>query len=163
MARIKGVPGGQATRAASPAAGCLGRIGAWCSDHRRSVLLGWIIGVIAIIAVASAAGSRFRDDFGGIGQSGQASSILAQRFPAQAGDAAQVVFRSSGPVRSPRVTARAVQALAAIRPLPSVTSVSPLVTAADGHTALATIQFDGDGRCGSWETRMAYRQPGGRR
>jgi hypothetical protein len=53
------------------------------------VLLGWIIAVIAIIAVASAAGSRFRDDFGGVGQPGQASSILAQRFPA-AGDGGDV-------------------------------------------------------------------------
>jgi RND superfamily putative drug exporter len=96
------------------------------------VLLGWIIAVIAIIAVASAAGSRFENDFGGVGQSGQASSILAQRFPAQAGDAAQVVFHSAGPIRPPRVTARVGRALAAIRPLPSVTSVSPLVTARDG-------------------------------
>ncbi len=40
MARIKGVPAGQATRAASPVAGRLGRIGAWCYDHRRRVLLG---------------------------------------------------------------------------------------------------------------------------
>ena len=111
MARIKGVPAGQATRAASPAPGRLGRIGAWCYGHRRRVLLGWIIGVIAIIAVASAAGSRFRDDFGGVGQSGQVSSILAQRFPAQAGDAAQVVFRSAGPIRSPGVTARVDRAI----------------------------------------------------
>ena len=40
------------------------------------------------------------------------------------------------------VTARIDRALAAIQPLPSVTSVSPLVTARDGHTALATVQFD---------------------
>lgn len=40
MARIKGVPAGQATRAASPTPGRLARIGAWCYDHRRSVLLG---------------------------------------------------------------------------------------------------------------------------
>jgi hypothetical protein len=106
------------------------------------MLLGWIAGVIAIIAVASAAGSRFQDDFGGVGQSGQVSSILARRFPAQAGDAAQVVFRSSGPIRSPGVTTQVDQALAAIRPLPSVTSVSPPVNATDGHTALSTIQFD---------------------
>ena len=142
MAGIKGDRIGQTTCAASPAPGRLGRIGAWCYDHRRRVLLGWIIGVIAIIAVASAVGSRFENDFGGVGQSRQVSSILAQRFPAQAGDSALVVFRSSGPIRSPGVTARVDQALAAIRPLPSVTSVSPLVTARDGHTALATIQFD---------------------
>jgi len=142
MTRIKGVPGGQTTRAASPTLGRLGRIGAWCYDHRRRVLLGWIIGVIAIIAGASAVGSRFENDFSGVGQSGQVSSILAQRFPAQVGDVAQVVFHSSGPIRSPGVTARVGQALGAIRTLPSVTSVSPLVTARDGHTALATIQFD---------------------
>jgi RND superfamily putative drug exporter len=120
----------------------LGRIGAWCYDHRRRVLLGWILAVIAISAVAATAGPRFENDFGGVGQSQQAQDLLTQRFPAQAGDQAQVVFRSSGPVRAPGTATRISQALAAIRPLPSVTSVSPPVVAADGHTALATIQFD---------------------
>jgi RND superfamily putative drug exporter len=120
----------------------LGRIGAWCYDHRRAVLLGWIVGVIAVIAVASAIGSRFLNDFGGVGQSGQAQTILAQRFPAQAGDDAQVVFHSSGAINAPDVIGRVDQALAGIRPLPSVTSVSPLVRASDGRTAFATIQFD---------------------
>jgi RND superfamily putative drug exporter len=120
----------------------LGRVGAWCYDHRRRVLAGWMLAVIAIAAVAVVAGSRFENDFGGVGQSQQAQNVLTQRFPAQAGDQAQVVFRSSGPIRAPGVAARVSQALAAIRPLPSVTTVSPLITAADGHTALATIQFD---------------------
>jgi putative drug exporter of the RND superfamily len=120
----------------------LGRIGAWCYDHRWRVLLGWILAVIAVVAVTSAAGTRFENDFGGVGQSQQAQNLLTQRFPAQAGDQAQVVFRSSAPIRTPAVAARISQALAAIRPLPAVTSVSPVITAADGHTALATIQFD---------------------
>jgi RND superfamily putative drug exporter len=106
------------------------------------VLLGWIAAVIAIIAVASAAGSRFENDFGGVGQSQQAQNILVQRFPAQRGDDAQVVFHSAASIRAPAITARIQRALAAIRPLPAVTSVSPLVTAADGHTAFATIGFD---------------------
>jgi putative drug exporter of the RND superfamily len=42
----------------------LGRIGAWCYDHRRRVLAGWILAVIAIAAVAVVAGSRFENDFG---------------------------------------------------------------------------------------------------
>jgi putative drug exporter of the RND superfamily len=120
----------------------LGRIGAWCYDHRRRVLAGWILAVIAIAAVAAAAGSRFENDFGGVGQSQQVQDLLTRRFPAQAGDQAQVVFRSSGPVRAPGTATRISRALAAIRPLPSVTSVSPPITASDGHTALATIQFD---------------------
>jgi RND superfamily putative drug exporter len=106
------------------------------------VLIGWIAAMIAVIAVATAAGSRFENNFGGVGQSQQAQTILAQRFPAQSGDDAQVVFHSSGPVRAPGAAARIDQALAAIRPLPSVTAVSPLVIAPDGHTALATIGFD---------------------
>jgi putative drug exporter of the RND superfamily len=127
---------------APPRPGRLGRAGAWCFDPRRIVLAGWIAAVAAIIAVAATAGSRFQNDFGGTGQSQQVQDILTQRFPAQAGDDAQVVFHAAAPVHSRGITARIDRALAAIRPLPSVTSVSSLVTAADGHTALATIGFD---------------------
>jgi hypothetical protein len=42
----------------------LGRTGAWCYDHRQAVLLGWIVGVIVVIAVASTIGPRFENDFG---------------------------------------------------------------------------------------------------
>jgi RND superfamily putative drug exporter len=120
----------------------LGRIGGKCYDHRRAVLLGWIVGVIAIIALASTVGSRFENNFGGVGQSQQAQTLLAERFPAQAGDNAQVVFHSSGAIEAPEVVSRVDQALAGIRTLPSVTAVSPLVRASDGHTAFATVQFD---------------------
>jgi RND superfamily putative drug exporter len=120
----------------------LGRTGAWCYDHRRAVLLGWTVGVIVVIAVASTIGPRFENDFGGVGQSQQAQTILAQRFPAQAGDDAQIVFHSSGAIDAPNVIARVDQALVGVRPLPSVTSVSPLIMARDGHTAFATVQFD---------------------
>ena len=144
MTHIKGTSATirQPPRPAAPPPGRLGRVGAWCYDHRRGVLLGWIAAVIAVIAVASAAGSAFQDDFGGVGQSQQAQNILTQRFPARAGDTAQVVFRSSAPASTPGVTVRVEAALAAIRPLPSIASVTPPVIAPDGHTALASIQFD---------------------
>src|SRR5579871_4946904 len=99
----------------------LGRIGGKCYDHRRAVLVGWIVGVIAIIAVASTIGSRFENNFGGVGQSQQAQTLLDQRFPTQAGDNAQVVFRSVPTIDAPDVTRRVDSALAAIRTLPSVT------------------------------------------
>jgi putative drug exporter of the RND superfamily len=134
---------GQSAGAAAPAApGRLGQAGAWCYDHRRIVLAGWLIAFIAIVAVATVVGSRFENIFSGVGQSQQAQDVLTQRFPAQAGDEAQVVFRSSAPIRSPGVAAQINQALTAIRPLPTVTAVSALVIAPDGHTALARIQFN---------------------
>jgi hypothetical protein len=62
--------------------------------------------VIVVIAVASTIGPRFENDFGGVGQSRQAQTILAQRFPTQAGDDAQIVFHSSGAIDAPDVIAR---------------------------------------------------------
>lgn len=118
-----------------------GRLGAWCYDHRRAVLLAWIVGLIAVIGVAGGLGSRFEDNFGGVGEAQQVQDILHQRFPAQAGDSARVVFRSTGPLDNDAVIGRVDQALNGIRPLPTVVSVSPLVRA-DGRTAFATIQFD---------------------
>ncbi len=123
----------------------LGRTGAWCYDHRRRVLASWLLGVVAVIALASIIGPRFENNFGGVGQSQQAQSILQERFPAQAGDDAQVVFRSTAPLSSPAVSAEIRDVLAGIRPLPSVISVSPLVPAADGRIGFATIQFDAVG------------------
>ena len=93
----------------------LGRIGGKCYDHRRAVLLGWIVGVIVIIVVASTIGSRFENNFGGVGQSQQAQTLLDERFPTQAGDNAEVVFRSSAAIGAPDVTRRVDSVLAGIR------------------------------------------------
>jgi putative drug exporter of the RND superfamily len=123
----------------------LSRAGVWCYDHRWRVLAGWIIAVIALIAVATAAGGRFQDSFGGNGQSQQAQQLLGQRFPAQAGDSAQVVFGSASPLAGPAPRLRVQQVLRAVRALPAVTSVTPLVTAPDGRIGFATIQFDAAG------------------
>ncbi|MQY31360.1 hypothetical protein [Nocardia aurantia] len=100
----------------------LGRLGAWCYDHRRIVLLGWIIGLIAVIGLASTLGSRFEDDFGGAGQSQQARELLRQRFPTQLGDTARVVFHASGSLDGSG--GRIDNALDMIRPLPSVVTSS---------------------------------------
>ncbi|MBO0727787.1 MAG: MMPL family transporter [Acidimicrobiaceae bacterium] len=120
----------------------LGRVGAWCYDHRRRVLLLWIVGVVLIIGIGTTVGSRFLNNFGGSGQSQQVQDLLHQRFPAQAGDSAQVVFQTSQPLASPTATTDVNRVLQAVRPLPRVTSVSPLVPSADGHIGFATIQFD---------------------
>ena len=123
----------------------LGRTGAWCYDHRRRVLAGWLAGVVAVIALATIVGPRFENNFGGVGPSQQVQAILQQRFPSQAGDDAQVVFRSAAPLTSPAVRSRIAAVLAGLRPLPSVSSVSPLVPAADGRIGFATIEFDAAG------------------
>ena len=36
----------------------LGRLAAWCYDHRRRVLAGWVLAVVVVIGLAQWAGSR---------------------------------------------------------------------------------------------------------
>jgi putative drug exporter of the RND superfamily len=120
----------------------LGRLGAWCFDHRRQVVLAWVAAVVVIIGVWASVGSQFEDNFGGQGQSQQAQAILHQRFPGQAGDSAQVVVHSTLPLATPVVAAEVDRLLAAVRPLPAVTSVSTFVPSPGGHIGFATVQFD---------------------
>ncbi len=127
---------------APSAANRLGSVGAWCFDHRRRVLLLWVLAVVVIIGIATSVGSRFEDNFGSGGQSQQVQDILHRRFPSQAGDSAQVVFQTSQPLADPGVAGGVDRVLASLRPLPRVTSVSPLVSSPDGHIGFATIQFD---------------------
>ncbi len=128
----------------------LGRLAGWCYDRRRWVLLGWIVMVVAVIGVSGAVGSAFSDNFAsGNSASQRAQNLLAQRFPAQAGDSANVVIHTSGLIKDPANAAEITRLVDALRPLPSVTGVrSPLATgaerqvSADGHTAFAVVQFD---------------------
>ena len=130
--------------------GGLGRLAGWCYDHRRSVVIGWIVIVVAVIGLSSAIGSAFSDNFAsGNSASQRAQNLLAQRFPAQAGDSADVVIHTSGSVKDPANAATIDRLVAALRPLPNVSGVrSPLApgageqVSADGHTAFAVVQFD---------------------
>ena len=81
---------------ARPAGNGLGRLAAWCYDHRRRVLLGWLLAVVAITGLAQWAGSRLDNNFAlSSSPSQQAQNLLASRFPSQKGDSADVVLRSS--------------------------------------------------------------------
>jgi RND superfamily putative drug exporter len=127
--------------------GALGRLAGWCYDHRRLVLAVWLATVVLVIALATAAGSRFNDNFSGGGSGSQrAQSLLADRFPAQAGDTADVVFRSPGRLSDPATAAVIGRAVTALRQLPHVSGVtSPFASAgqlsADDRTGFAVVQF----------------------
>ena len=130
--------------------GGLARLAGWCYDHRRSVVIGWIVIVVAVIGLSRVAGSAFSDNFAsGNSASQRAQNLLTQRFPSQAGDTADVVIHTSGQVKDPANAATIDRMLSALRPLPNVTGIrSPLApggaqqVSADGHTAFAVIQFD---------------------
>ena len=79
----------------------LGRWAAGCYDHRRKVVLVWIVLLIGVTAVSQLVGTRFQNNFtAGNTPSQQAANILDSRFPTRSGDTADVVFRTTAPVTS---------------------------------------------------------------
>ena len=131
----------------------LGRIGVWSYRNRKRVLLGWIVVLVAFLAIGRIAGSQFKDNItGGNTESQQAGAFLESRFPAQAGDIAQVVFTAPGPVTTPVRERQISNDLAALRGLPHVVSVrAPFApggrgqVSADGRIAYGVVQFDASG------------------
>ena len=137
-------------RSASRGLSGLGRLAAWCYDHRRRVLAGWVLAVVAIARLAHWAGGRLDNDFSLAGSPAQqAQDLLASRFPAQQGDSADVVLRSPAPFDGPAGTAAIGRLVQSLRPLAHVSGVqSPLGPGAgrqlspDRRTGFVVIQFD---------------------
>jgi RND superfamily putative drug exporter len=127
----------------------LGRWAARCYDHRRAVVVLWILLLIGVTALAQLVGTRFQNDFSaGNTPSQQAANILNARFPAESGDTADVVFHTSAPISTPSNRAAITRVVRALGPLASVVDVtSPFSPggahqiAPDGHIAYAVVQF----------------------
>ncbi len=125
-------------------------IARWTMAHRRIVVLTWIVAAVGIFAVSSSVGKKNASNFTlpGTG-SQQAVDLLKSRFPAQAGDADQIVFHArTGTLQSAADRATIGTTLARVARLPHVTSVvSPYAPGAhsisrDGTIAFATVNFD---------------------
>ncbi len=127
------------------------RLGNWCTTHRKTVILSWIAALLAVGFAASSAGSSFSENFElPSSDSQRAVELLEDRFPAQSGETATIVFRASGGIESPQVRRRMSAAFAEIEEVPHVSGVSSPYEGAgavskDGEIAYATVQFDEHG------------------
>src|SRR6516162_437424 len=100
----------------------MARLAAVSVDRRRTVLAAWIALLIIVLGVgAFVVTGQFTDKLGtSNSESHTAQTLLSARFPAQAGDPADIVFHTTGPIDSPatRVIDRVVRS---VRGLPHVT------------------------------------------
>ena len=128
----------------------LQRLAAWCYRRRRSVVVLWIVALVAVSVIGSNVGSTFSQGFSlNDTESARAAQLLATRFPARAGDEGQIVFAHAGGVDGAAVQARMEKLFAEVVRVPGVTSVlSPYAAdgarqiARGGDIAYATVQFD---------------------
>jgi putative drug exporter of the RND superfamily len=128
------------------------KLARWSTTHRKAVVLGWIVLLVAINALAQSAGTSYSNNFTLPNSDAQrAADLLQHSFPAQAGDRDTIVYKvSSGSVDDPAVKARMSAMFARVAKLPHVVDViSPYAGAtsgksvsADGKVAFATVVFN---------------------
>ncbi|HZQ57631.1 MAG TPA: MMPL family transporter [Acidimicrobiales bacterium] len=126
----------------------LGRLAGVTYDRRRRVVVAWVLLLIVVTAVSQSVGAHWRDKFGsGHSPSQQVQDLLATKFPARAGDSADVVFKTAGSVTAPAQRAAVVATMSRFRGLAHVSGVQspfdvPGQVSRDGHIAAGTVQFD---------------------
>ncbi len=126
------------------------RFATWTTGHRKTVIIGWIVGLIGIGILAGSVGSDFSEEFSlPSSDSKDALDLLENRFPAQAGDSVQIVYKSEGGVETPAVKRAMEGVFAKVAALPHVSEVaSPYerggagAVSEDGEIAYATAQFN---------------------
>jgi putative drug exporter of the RND superfamily len=126
------------------------RFATWTTGHRKTVIIGWIVALIATVMLSGAVGSEFSEEFKlPASDSQEAFDLLETKFPAQSGDTATIVYKAGDGVESAAVQKKMEGVFATVAKLPHVSEVaSPYGdsgTAAvsdDGRIAYATVQFD---------------------
>jgi RND superfamily putative drug exporter len=128
------------------------RLARWSTTHRKYVVLGWLLLLVGVNALAQSAGTSYSNNFTLPNSDAQRASDLLQRnFPAQAGDRDTIVYAvNSGNVREASVRSHMSAMFAAVARLPHVAAViSPYAGAAagkeissNGKIAFATVVFD---------------------
>jgi RND superfamily putative drug exporter len=135
--------------------GVLARTARWTTQHRRTVLGGWVVALVVALGASHAVGANFSNSLSLPGtQSQRAVDLLQRDFPTESGDQDQIVFAvSQGSVTSAAVRARIERVLARVARLPHVSDVvSPYSSrgahqiAAGGSVGFARVIFDEQAR-----------------
>ena len=134
-----------------PPPSAFARWGGLAARRPWTVVGAWVILLATLVALMIRYGGEYSGQFSLPGSESQkAADLLSERFPAQSGEDAQIVFASQdGPVTGPNVRAEIEAILVDAAALPGVLDLrSPYETEAaisgDGRTAFATLQYAED-------------------
>jgi putative drug exporter of the RND superfamily len=122
--------------------GRLGRLGGLVHRRRGRVVLGWIVALVAVIALAPLLKGSSNANFETKGsESERASALLKQRFPGRTADSVTVVWKASD-ARSPQVRQRVDGFLQRAKRLEAVGNAGPPRVSPDGAIATTTLELD---------------------
>lgn len=108
------------------------------------VIAGFLVAIVVLGAAAGGVGAGFTDEVRlGDSDSQRAADLLADRFPAAAGDTATLVFHAgTGVEEGTSAAARVDTVLADVAGQPDVASVNPTQVSEEGTTSFATVLYD---------------------
>ena len=119
-----------------------------CAHHPWRTVAAWIVAVIVIVGASATIGGKLVDDFTIPNSDAQrASDLLKNRFPAQSGDSAQLIFEAPDGLSQAESKAAVQKALAAAKDIPGVVSVDDLFKpqsgeiSKDGTIGYSYVQF----------------------
>src|ERR1700712_1243557 len=125
------------------------RIAQWCHDRHRLVIGLWIAAIVGVGAIAGASKGGFVDNFSLPGSESQkATDLLKSKFPQQAGDSGQVVFKAnSGTLADPAHRTEVRALVKKLATLPSVAGAGDPYAGGgaiskDRTIGFSTIAFD---------------------
>ena len=105
------------------------RLGSWCHDHRKQVVLIWVVVLFVLGGLSKVVGTDFRQDFGSVDvESRHGLDLLEEHFGGEgAGRTGTIVFRAEQGVMDPAVRAGMEDLFAKILARGDVTISSPYV------------------------------------
>jgi putative drug exporter of the RND superfamily len=128
------------------------RLARWCFEHRRRVVVGWVLALIVVAVLSQSLGSKFNSNFSLPNTDSQAAVTLLQKnFPSVSGEGDQIVVQATHgtTVTSPAVKTAVSEALSKVEKVPGVETVgSPYSKegaaqiSRDGTVAFATVTWD---------------------
>jgi putative drug exporter of the RND superfamily len=101
-------------------------LAAWCVEHRRIVVVSWLVALIGLTLISQSVGSSYKDTFSLNGtQSFQALNLLQKVAPKASGDSEQIVVAvKQGKLTDPAVRGQVAAMLAKVAKLTDVASVA---------------------------------------
>src|SRR5215208_852083 len=123
--------------------GRLGRLADFTFRRRRRVVVAWVVGLIAVIALTPAIAGDFEADFGTNGsESERASTLVEQHFPGRTGDTVNVVWKAEQGVDDPAVKRAIDGFVTRSERLDGIGDASPQRVSQNGKIAALSLELD---------------------
>jgi putative drug exporter of the RND superfamily len=124
-------------------AGRLARLAAFAYRRRRTMVAGWLVALVAVVALAPRIAGEFTADYSAPGSDSQAARQLVEnRFGGFSGETVDVVWESPAGARSPAVKRSIDGLVQEAQTLEGIGRSTPPVYSRDGKTGVIRLELD---------------------